>query len=152
LFNRLPVGFILCRITVLFSLTIQAQGRLSNVLTPVNGQIIGFLTLTVPVFLYFFLSEAGSKRASIGKRINKIRVYLFNESGITTIQIFYRNIFKLLPWEIAHTGVHWLMYYLRSSRETPAWVYLLLIIPQIIVLVYLTSIIVQKEKAVSTIE
>ena len=68
LFRRLyscSIDFLLvlfyAALLLLFSLMIQAQGRLSNVLTPVNGQIVGFLTLTVPVFLYFFLSEAGRK-------------------------------------------------------------------------------------------
>lgn len=132
-------------ILILISLMIQmAVGSSLSDLTPVKGQIIGFLTLTVPVFLYFFLSEGGSKRATIGKMINKIQVNSFNKSEITTNQVFTRNFLKLLPWEIAHTGVHWLVYFLRSSREIPSWVYLLLIIPQVIVVGYLASIIASK--------
>ena len=95
-------------ILIFISLKIQvAFGLGFYVLTPVKGQIIGFLALTLPVFLYFFLSESGSGKATIGKRINKINPSSIVKPELTTSQIFTRNILKLIPWEIAHTGVHW---------------------------------------------
>jgi len=43
-------------------------------LGPVSGQVTGFVTLTIPVFLYFFLAERGAKSATFGKRIFKLEV------------------------------------------------------------------------------
>ena len=105
---------------------------------PVFSQLIGFLTLTLPVFTYFFLSEKGSKKATVGKR--KLNLYIDNSNSKWKNGIFIRNIFKFLPWEIAHTGVHWVMYYSGNAIQTPQWVWVALIIPQVILIFYLTSI------------
>lgn len=81
-------------------------------LHPVKAQLLGFFTLTLPVFLYSFLLEKGAKRATIGKRIMKLSVQYNNP-----IDIAQRNFLKYLPWEIAHTGVHWLIFYSWSELE-----------------------------------
>lgn len=41
---------------------------------------------------------------------------------------------------MAHAGVHWLMYYSDNAMKTPQWVWMALIVPQVIVIFYLTSI------------
>ena len=111
-------------------------------LTPVSGQFLGFISLTLPVFLYFFLSERGSRSATIGKRIMNISVCSQSDNG--NPRIFQRNILKFLPWEIAHTGVHWIVFYSKYENDVPIWVWTLLILPQIIMVIYLFSIIASK--------
>lgn len=110
---------------------IENMLRTSN---PIIAQLIGFFTLTLPVFIYFYLSEKGSHRATIGKRITKIQVS-------STGSILKRNLFKFLPWEIAHLGVHWIFYYSNNNIETPFWVWFCLITPQAAVFLYCISII-----------
>ncbi|WP_191859068.1 RDD family protein [Hanstruepera ponticola] len=110
---------------------LEALLKTSN---PINGQLIGFITLTLPVFLYFYFSEKGSHRATIGKRITKIQVS-------STGSILKRNLFKFLPWEMAHLGVHWIFYYSNKNIETPFWVWFCLITPQATVFLYCISII-----------
>ena len=109
--------------------------------SPYFGQIIGFFTLTFPVFLYFYLSEKSGFKGTIGK--NKMRVEVVPISNIknNSIPILLRNIFKFLPWEIAHTGIHWHMYYFIREMETPIWIWATWIIPQVIILVYVVSIV-----------
>lgn len=63
----------------------------------VQGQ--AFLMLTLPVYLYFTLSEALGRNATIGKRALGLGV-----DG-SPIQIAVRNLLKFLPWELAHTGI-----------------------------------------------
>jgi uncharacterized RDD family membrane protein YckC len=105
---------------------------------PVKGQLIGFFTLTLPVVLYCIVMEYGSRHATIGKRIMKITV-----SGKTgTGNIVLRNIIKFLPWEFAHAGVLWINYI--GDAEPPMWIWALLIVPQILVVIYLVSIIYTK--------
>ena len=126
---------------LLFGLTIILNLK-ELALTPISRQFLGFISLTLPVFLYFYLSEKGSHRATIGKRMMNISV--FYESDSTKPRILQRNILKFLPWEIAHTGVHWIVFYSKYKNDVPVWVWILLILPQIIIVIYLVSIVVSK--------
>lgn len=105
---------------------------------PVKGQLIGFTTLTLPVVLYCILMECSSRHATIGKRIMKIAV----SANAGTGNIVLRNVIKFLPWEFAHAGVLWINYV--GKIETPMWIWALLIIPQILVVIYLGTIIYTK--------
>jgi uncharacterized RDD family membrane protein YckC len=100
---------------------------------PLQGQLIAFLTLTLPVILYYVLTESSSRHATIGKRAMKIRVY--GSAG----GIVLRNVIKFLPWEFAHAGILWVNYI--NDVETPLWIWALLITPQVLVVCYLISII-----------
>lgn len=63
------------------------------------GQVRGFLTMTLPTWAYFTVMECFGWKATLGKRLMGVRV----EGQIGAIM--QRNIFKFLPWEIAHTGL-----------------------------------------------
>lgn len=102
-------------------------------LGPVSGQFVGFATLTLPVFLYFFLTERGPRRATLGKRVMHLRVEAAAEG--TRGNILLRNVLKLLPWEVAHAGVHWVRHF--GDEAPPTWVWVLLVAPQLIMLTYL---------------
>jgi len=113
--------------------------------SPFSGQLIGLITLTIPVFLYFFLMEKSEASSTIGKRF--LRISISKSSENRNKKIFIRNLIKFLPWEIAHTGVHWIVYFSRLDVEPPIWVWLLLITPQVIVLAYIISIFLTKGKS-----
>lgn len=109
--------------------------------SPFKNQVLSFFLLTLPVFLYFFLSEKGAYKATFGKRLLALEVVnRENDKG----GIFIRNFLKLLPWEIAHTGVYHIIYSNQQQQEISLWVWCALIIPQIIVLFYFTSILATK--------
>lgn len=105
---------------------------------PIQNQLVAFFTLTLPVIIYSVLTERGSKQGTIGKRIMNIYVEAKKEN------ILKRNILKFLPWELAHTGVHWIFFYETTNVESPIWVWILLIVPQLIIIVYIISIIYSK--------
>jgi uncharacterized RDD family membrane protein YckC len=109
---------------------------------PIIGQLIGFMTLTLPVITYSYLTEKSNWRGTIGKRLQKV-VVLTDQNEIPK-SILLRNILKYLPWEIGHTGVHWIVYYSSNSIETPLWVWVVLILPQIISIMYFISIVVSR--------
>ena len=117
----------------------------TSFISPVKGQLLGFFTLTLPVFFYFYLSERGKYGATLGKRIMKLKVIPVNPSQKKKVGL--RNILKFLPWEIAHTGIHWLFYYYHQQIELPVWISILLILPQIIVFAYLISVVKSKGKS-----
>ncbi|MFY0603543.1 MAG: RDD family protein [Flavobacteriaceae bacterium] len=110
---------------------------------PFKNQIIGFFTLTLPVFLYFYLSEKGIHKATLGKRVLRLKVVSAKKH---TYSIFLRNFLKFLPWEIAHIGVYQIVFFENQQQETPHWVWFLLITPQVLVLIYFVSTLISKGK------
>lgn len=97
--------------------------------------------MTLPVFLYFLLSEKSTHKATLGKRLFGLEV-VSQENDKSAI--FVRNFLKILPWEIAHTGVYHIVYSNQQQQEVSLWVWCALIIPQIIVLFYFISILATK--------
>ncbi|MFD2566245.1 RDD family protein [Pseudotenacibaculum haliotis] len=112
--------------------------------SPFHQQLLGFFTLTLPVFLYFFLNEK-YRSSTVGKRLMDLVIQknvLEKKSNI-----FLRNLLKFLPWEIAHTGVYFLFYFDKHNQEIPIWLWFVLIVPQIVILIYLLSILFSKGKS-----
>ncbi len=113
---------------------------------PLKGKFISFLLLTLPVLFYFITSEKSKNKGTIGKRVMSISVEN-NTTKPTHFNIIKRNILKFLPWEIAHSGVHWLIYCSNKNIEPPFWVWAVLILPQIAVFIYILSIIYTQGKS-----
>ena len=109
---------------------------------PLQGQLIGLITLTVPFFLYLYLFEKSKYRATIGKQLMRIKVA---GSEGEKPNHFLRTLFKLLPWEIAHSGIHW-MFATTDPENPPLLIWVLLILPQLMVLAYIVSMISSKGK------
>ncbi|XOV68086.1 MAG: RDD family protein [Fluviicola sp.] len=148
LFRRLLAYAIDYAIIALYALILFGMAKMIGLgkepLSPVYAQLLGFATLTLPVFLYFYLSEKSKSRGTLGKRVVKIAV-VCNETN-NGRHILLRNVLKFLPWEIAHTGVHWVMYYSKYDIQPPIWVWTLLLFPQFIVLGYLISMAIARGK------
>lgn len=72
---------------------------------PVSGQISGFLIITLPVSLYFILSEASAWQATWGKRRKKFQVVRTDGTRLTILRASGRTLLKFIPWELAHTCV-----------------------------------------------
>lgn len=69
---------------------------------PISGEAMGFLLITLPVTLYFALSEASFRQASWGKQKKRLRVVDSNGSRLSYARAFERSILKFIPWELAH--------------------------------------------------
>ncbi len=119
--------------------TIPSLNRALETSNPIIGQLIGLISLTLPAFFYFYQFENGEQNATVGKRLTKIKL---QQSG----SVLKRNILKFLPWEIAHTGVHWLIFYSNNQIDIPVWVWTCLIIPQAVVSFYALSIVLSHGK------
>jgi uncharacterized RDD family membrane protein YckC len=70
---------------------------------PLLADLMAFVTLILPVILYFALQESSPKQATWGKRKAGIRVVNTNGETLTRTQAFVRSLVKFLPWQIAHT-------------------------------------------------
>lgn len=114
---------------------VRYLGLTSSIDSPWTAQLVGFTCLTFPVFLYFVWFEASARKATLGKVVLHLEV-----EAKTTIAVIKRNVLKLVPWEVAHTGVHWLFYYNRLDQEPPIWVFVLLISSQVMACIYIIKI------------
>jgi uncharacterized RDD family membrane protein YckC len=68
-----------------------------------NTEAYTFLTISLPIWLYFILAEISPWRATAGKHVLKLKT-VDNATGneISWTQAVVRTFFKLLPWELAH--------------------------------------------------
>lgn len=69
----------------------------------IQTELYTLLTVSLPAWLYFTLSEGSQQGATLGKRLLRLQVV---EAGTRespgTGRTLIRTIVKLLPWEIAH--------------------------------------------------
>lgn len=72
---------------------------------PVSAQAVGFVLVTLPVALYFALSEASAWRATWGKRRLGLMVVTSDGARLGLGRSFARTAVKLLPWELSHAAV-----------------------------------------------
>lgn len=72
---------------------------------PLVGQAMGFALVTLPVLLYFALSEASTRRATWGKRRMRLEVTDASGHRLGTGRSIARTAVKFVPWELAHTCV-----------------------------------------------
>jgi uncharacterized RDD family membrane protein YckC len=69
------------------------------------GHGVAFLTLTLPVVLYFAVLEASRAQATPGKRALRVRVTTVDGGRIPLRRSLVRAALKFLPWEVAHTAI-----------------------------------------------
>jgi len=72
---------------------------------PISGQLTVFLILTLPVVLYFSLSESSFHHATWGKRWLGLKVSAPNGDRLTFGRALLRSAVKFLPWELSHTAL-----------------------------------------------
>lgn len=90
---------------------------------PATAQAIGFLLVTLPVGLYFAVSEASARQATWGKGRRGLRVVGPLGGRLGLGRSFVRTGLKFVPWEVAHAGV----WGLTLAGEEPARVAVVLV-------------------------
>ncbi|MCP4594247.1 MAG: RDD family protein [bacterium] len=69
------------------------------------GQALALGVLTLPVILYFALSESSRRQATIGKRRMSLRVTTASGERLSLGRSLLRSAVKFAPWELAHTAL-----------------------------------------------
>ena len=72
---------------------------------PILADLMAFVTLVLPVVLYFTFQESSSKQSTWGKRKAGIRVVNADGGRLTRRQAFVRSLVKMIPWQVAHTSL-----------------------------------------------
>ncbi|GAA5520390.1 hypothetical protein Asal01_00321 [Fodinibius salicampi] len=110
---------------------------------PLSGQLSGFVLITLPVTLYFTISESSSHQATWGKRWQAIKVVHNNGERLSRIRALGRTALKFIPWELAHTCI-WQM---SDSNQEPSPIILIgFILVWILVGIYLLTLLLSSKK------
>lgn len=70
------------------------------------AQFTGFLMVTLPVSLYFIISDSVLCGQSFGKKKIGIRVLGENGATLSIFQLTFRTVLKFIPWELSHFLVY----------------------------------------------
>jgi len=112
---------------------------------PVRAQVIGFLTLTFPVFLFFVLFERSLWQATPGKLILKLKVVSAEYGKAPLYCLAIRNGIKFIPWEVAHGAVHWSFYYVNQGSDIPFFLILINGAAMTLALLYVVLIFIRSD-------
>ena len=75
-----------------------------------RGQLSGFLLITMPVVLYYAISESSDRRGTWGKQRTGLQVVGVAGGRIGFGRALARSAAKFAPWELAHTCIWQLMF------------------------------------------
>lgn len=110
---------------------------------PISGpwaaQAVGFLSMTLPVTLYFSVLESSRFQASIGKRMLDLRVRASQGGRLSFPRALARTAFKFAPWELGHVVAQQAIF--SGDGGVPAWVYLPMLLSFLLPLWWVVSII-----------
>jgi uncharacterized RDD family membrane protein YckC len=70
------------------------------------AQFSGFIMVTLPVSLYFIISDSKIVGQSFGKRKSGIKVVRESGEAVSFLQMAFRTILRFLPWELSHFLVY----------------------------------------------
>jgi len=87
-----------------------------------TAQAIGFLSMTLPVTLYFALCESSPMQATLGKRALGLRVERESGGRLSVGGALLRNAAKFAPWEFGHTVAQQAAY--SAEAGFPVWVWI----------------------------
>jgi uncharacterized RDD family membrane protein YckC len=106
---------------LLGAVMLAAQGYPPRPATPWASQVIGLLTMTIPVTLYFATCEASRWHGSLGKHV--LGLVVTHESGerLSFGSALLRNGLKFVPWEFGHLVAQQAVY--SGDAGLPVWVW-----------------------------
>ncbi|WP_249872171.1 RDD family protein [Oceanobacillus saliphilus] len=108
------------------------------------AQFTGFLMVTLPVSLYYIISDSVIGGQSFGKKKIGIRVVDKNGNYLSLPHVTLRTILKFFPWELSHFLVYRLIY--LGSEDVPLDYYLIGGLIYILLFAYIFTAIFTKRK------
>ncbi|NNF04125.1 MAG: hypothetical protein HKN17_06635 [Rhodothermales bacterium] len=107
---------------------------------------VSFMTLTLPLVLYFILMEGSRRQGTFGKSRMKLRVTAVGGSAAPTAALILRNAVKFLPWEVAHTHIHINPEFLATGQTTAFGWIAGVVLPLAAMTVYAGMILVREDR------
>ena len=106
---------------------------------PFLADLLGFITLILPVILYFTFQESSPKQATWGKRKVGIKVIKTNGGRLSWKRAFLRSLVKFFPWQIAHTCIFQMGGFSSAPVELSPLLIIGFMLVYILVIIYIFS-------------
>ncbi|WP_026691761.1 RDD family protein [Alteribacter aurantiacus] len=106
------------------------------------NQLFGFLLVTLPISVYFIISDSKIGTQSFGKRKSGIRVVDMNGEPLSVSHNALRTVLKFLPWELSHFAV----YRFSAGGEVALSLYLLTGVIYTLIFIYIVTAIFSKRR------
>jgi len=137
---------ILAYLFVIFVVNIFLFPSLQNLFAGslIVAQLTGFFMVTLPISLYFIISDSKIGRQSYGKKKTGIQVVDNAGAALSLKQITLRTVIKFLPWELSHFLVYRLVYI--ADGEVPILYYIIGGLIYSLMIAYILSAIFTKKK------
>ncbi|MDR7238157.1 RDD family protein [Neobacillus drentensis] len=134
-----------CYLFLLFGISFFARPLLNPLFTSssFSAEITGFVLITMPVYLYFAISEGLKLHATWGKRKMGIVVESVRGQPIGLGRSLFRSALKFAPWELAHFTI-W--HIVIPSKYPDYLISLLLMTVYVLIFIYLISHLKSKNK------
>ena len=110
----------------------------------IKAQFVGFLMVTLPVSIYFILSDSVFGGQSFGKKKMGIRVVDANGKALSIPRSIFRTVLKFLPWELSHFLVYRLVFI--GDEAVPLSYSLIGVVIYALMFVYILTAIFTKKK------
>ena len=108
--------------------------------TPASRDAVAFVTIVLPVILYFALQEGSARQGTWGKRKLGLRVTALGGGQLPLARALVRAIVKFLPWQIAHTCLFHVPGWPLASGAPPPWVIVGFALVWLLVISYLAPL------------
>mgnify|MGYP006288710483 CR=1 FL=1 len=105
---------------------------------PWMSQAVGFVSMTLPVTLYFSVMESSRFSASIGKRLTGLRVRTSHGHRLSFRRSLARTLIKFLPWELGHLVAQQALF--SGESGFAGWVYIPMLLSFLLPLWWVSSI------------
>lgn len=113
-----------------------------------TAELMGFLTLTLPVVLYFAILEASTAGGTIGKRVLAVAVRALDGTPLRIKRSLVRSAAKFLPWELAHFTIWHYVYARTAAAQPPLWTTISLVFVYALVAAFLMTLIVGSHRTI----
>jgi uncharacterized RDD family membrane protein YckC len=115
--------------------------------SPIVSDALAFLTLVLPVMLYFAISHSRPAGATWGKHRRELQVVRYPDGARLGFgRALLRAAVKLLPWQLAHTALFNIPGWPMSPAEPPGWVVGLFVLVWVLVFIYWVSALLSRDR------
>jgi uncharacterized RDD family membrane protein YckC len=112
---------------------------------PILADLMAFITLVLPVILYFTFQESSPKQSTWGKRKAGIRVVNANGGRLARVQAFVRSLVKMIPWQTAHTCLFHIPGWPLAVTTIPSAVSVGFVLVYVLVGIYIASALISRK-------
>jgi uncharacterized RDD family membrane protein YckC len=113
-------------------------GNPAMTVNPWKAQLIGFVSMTLPVTLYFAIAESSRFGATLGKRVLGLRVRSVSGEQLSGGRSLARNAVKFIPWEFGHLVAQQAIH--AGVEGVPLWLYAPMVISMLLPLWWVVSL------------